>query len=222
MSDDLDFPRFTAAIATVAMATMLGLTEFGDQALDPFFSGIGLGENISDLLKAIYLVAACSFFAGQSLNTLVEAVPGDRTFDSRRFALIGCGTIAIALAVLSRVSSARTVAVNEAAQLDDPATVAYLALFWSTILTTALLVTAAAAVGVRDHGIHGQLAAMGMAGMASVVVATFVLAQLLIDRQQMTAWLTTYGQWWTVPGLVGITIAGLLGIPRRPLLACGG
>lgn len=215
MSDDLDYRQFTAAIAAVVAATTLGVNAFGDEIFDPAVAQIGIGENASDLLKSIFLVVACTFFAGQSVTTLNEALPGDRTFDSRRSALIICGAIAVVLAILSRASDASNVPVHDAAQLSDPSSIAYLIIFWSVILVTALLVTAAAAVSVRDNGLHGQLAAMGMAGLASAVVAAFVASRLILDHEQMSAWLTAYGQWWTVPGLIGITIAGLLGIPGR-------
>lgn len=214
-SDDLDFPRFTAAIATVIMATIFGLNEFGDNLLDPVAASIGLGENISDLLKGLYLLSACSFFAGQALNAIVESLPGDRTFDSRRCSLIVSAVIAIAMVALHRTSDARTSAIADNGMLIDPSGLAYLAVFWTVILVTALLVTAAAAVGVRDHGIHGQLAGMGSAGMASAIVALFVLSRLAVDRDLLAAWLDTWGQWWTAPGLIGITAAGLLGIPGR-------
>ncbi|MFC4124873.1 hypothetical protein [Nocardia rhizosphaerae] len=218
-SDDLDFPRFTAAIASVTAATILGLAEFGDDLLDPAAARIGLGENISDLLKGLYLLSACSFFAGQSANALIESLPGDRTFDSRRCSLIASAVVAVAMVGLHRTSDARTTAIDDNGALADPSGVAYLAVFWTAILVTALLVTAAAAVGVRDHGIHGQLAGMAMAGAVGVVIAAYVLSLLVIDRSQLATWLGTWGQWWTVPGLIGITAAGLLGIPRRPALS---
>ncbi len=214
ITDDLDFPRFTAAIAAVIAATTLGVTEIGDQYLDPVLANMWLGENVSDLLKSLYLVTACSLFAGQSLTTLAERLVTERTFDARRCALITCAVIAVLLVVLSRLSGARTTPVDDDFQFDDPAGVAYSLTFWAVILVTALLVTAAAAAAIIDHGIIGQLAAMAMAGGVSAIVASAVLVRLLADHGEMAAWLTTWGQWWTVPGLIGIAVAGLLGIPR--------
>lgn len=214
--DDLDFPRFTAAIAAVIAATTLGITEIGDQYLDPVLANMWLGENVSDLIKSLYLVTACAFFAGQSLTTLTERLATERTFDARRCALITSAVVAVLLITLSRLSGARTTPVDDDFQFDDPAGLAYSLIFWGVILVTALLVTAAAAAGIIDHGIIGQLAAMAMAGSVSAIVAATVLVRLIVDHSQMTDWLTTWGQWWTVPGLIGITLAGLLGMPRRP------
>ncbi|MBW0275043.1 hypothetical protein ATM97_27970 [Nocardia sp. MH4] len=216
-SDGLDFPRFTVAIASVVAATALGLNAIGDEVVDPFLASMRLGENLSDLLGYLYLVAACSFFAGQSLTILTKRLPGDRASDLRPASLIGCGVVALALIALSRLSSARTVPAIQTEQFTDPAAVLYTATFWSVIIVTATLVLAAAVVGSRDHGLHGQLAAMGVAGGISAVIATFVLSRLIFDHGRTSAWLSCYGQWWTVPGLIGITVAGLLGIPRSAI-----
>ncbi|MFD4440421.1 hypothetical protein ACFWPK_11665 [Nocardia sp. NPDC058519] len=212
MSDVIDFPRFTAAIAAVIGATLIGITEVGDHMLDPLLANI-LGENMSDLLKSLYLIAACALFAGQSLNTLIETFASTGTFDSRRAALIVGGVIAVALIVLSRISEARAIPAVDASEIGDIAGQIYMAIFWSVIVVTALLVTAAAIAGIHGHGLHGQLAAMVAAGMSSAIVAAYILSRLIVDHAEMTAWLTAYGQWWTVPGLIGITVAGLLGIP---------
>lgn len=215
MSDVIDFPRFTAAIAAVVGGTTIGITEVGDQMLDPLLAN-ALGENISDLLKSLYLVAACALFAGQSLSTIIETIPGNRTFDSRRVTLLVCGAIAVALIVLSRISAARTTPAVDHSQIGDAPGLAYMAIFWSTVAVTALLVTAASAASITAHGLHGQLAAMIAASMSSAIVAAYILSRLVVDHNEMAAWLTAHGQWWTVPGLIGITIAGALGIPRSP------
>lgn len=215
MRDVIDFPRFTAAIAAVVGATALGITEIGDHMLDPLLANV-LGENISDLLKALYLLAACALFAGQSLTTLIEALPVRRTFDSRLASLVICGAIAVALIVLSRISAARTIPADEHSQIDDIAGLTYAAIFWSTIIATALLVTAASAASITAHGLRGQLAAMIAAAVSSAVVAAYILSRLFVDHAQTAAWLAVHGQWWTVPGLIGISIAGALGIPRGP------
>ncbi|MEV4155463.1 hypothetical protein AB0J48_20775 [Nocardia salmonicida] len=213
MREVIDFPRFTAAIAAVIGATTIGITEVGDHMLDPLLANV-LGENISDLLKSLYLLAACALFAGQSLTTLTEALPCRYTIDWRQAALIASAGIAVALIALSRISAARTIPADDHSQIDDVAGLAYMATFWSTIIVTALLVTAASAASITAHGLHGQLAAMIAAAMSSAVVAAFILSRLIVDHDEMSAWLTIHGQWWTVPGLIGITVAGALGIPR--------
>lgn len=212
-SDGLDFPRFSSAIASVVGATALGLNEVGDELVDPLVAP-ALGQNFSDLLGSLYLIAACGMFAGQSLTNLSKRLPGDRAVDARPASLIGCGVIALTLIALSRISPASTVPVINLATFTDTAGVLRTGIFWSTIIVTAVLVFAAASLGLRDHGIHGQLAAMCVAGGASAIVAAYVLSRLLLDHDQMSAWLDCYGQWWTVPGLIGITIAGILGMPR--------
>ncbi|MFF0546899.1 hypothetical protein ACFYTF_29090 [Nocardia thailandica] len=210
---DIDASRFTTAIAAVVAATALGVTSVGDRILDPAFARIGLGQNISDLAGSVWLVAACAFFAGQSAVVIQERAT-DRTFDVRRTALITCAVVAGLLVVLSRASESRIVPAESDSVFTDAAGRSYSLVFWSVIVVTALLVTVAASYSIMDRGPNGQLIAMCVAGASSVAIAAFVLVKFVSDHAGMADWLTRYGQYWTVPGLIGITVAGLLQTSR--------
>ncbi|WP_043647991.1 hypothetical protein [Nocardia thailandica] len=209
LAPDIDAARFTTAIATVIAATALGITDAGDEVIDPALARIGLGENISDLAQTVWLVLACAFFAGQSAVVIQERIT-DKNYDVRRLALIVCAVVAVLLIILSRLSESRTTPAASDFVFDDVAGRSYSLVFWCVIVVTALLVTTAASYSIIDLGPQSQLVAMCTAGASSALVAAYVLGRFAADHGGMADWLTRYGQYWTIPGLVGITVAGLL------------
>ncbi|MFD4444632.1 hypothetical protein ACFWPK_33125 [Nocardia sp. NPDC058519] len=207
---------FTAGLTALVAGCVLGTEYVGDHGIDVAASDL-FGENISDLLRSVYLVAGCACIGLIALHGIYGEWAPDSLTNYRRRWLITCGVAGIILIVTSRAGLALTVPVSDELELLDVASGIYSATFYVIVAATAALVATASVLTVRLDGWRLVPVATGLVGMLGASSAVVTLLLLLAHREWLAANHAVVATGWALP-LVGIlAAAGLWGIIRAAI-----
>ncbi|MFE3360817.1 hypothetical protein ACFXOQ_37335, partial [Streptomyces californicus] len=120
---------FTAGLVALVTGCVLGTECIGDGSIDETAREY-VGENISDLLRNVYLVAGCACIALPALQGILGEWSPDSLTDYRRWWLGACGGAIAVLIVTSRTGMASKVPVRDELELLDATSGIYSATFY--------------------------------------------------------------------------------------------
>lgn len=206
--------QYSVGLLAIAAAGLLQSDWAGESVLDPAASPL-LGENISDLLRSLYICAAAALIGLPALRTILISWPGEEVPDYRRWWLLSITIAATTLIITSRVGSASTVPVRDELELRDLASGIYSGTFYLVALALCIVMATASALTIRRVGWRLIPAATGLVGVIGGISSIVTLALLIVDR----AWLAdnhfaiTTG--WALPLSAVLAGAGALGVIRR-------
>lgn len=209
-----DYPGFTAGLAAVGAAVALGDPWFGDQLID----GVArkwLGENMSDLARSLYTVAACALLGAFAVHGLADYLSENIKWDVRNIWIGACGAVSLALIAASRFGDARTVPVPDELALSDGWSGIYCATLFLTMAATCVVLTAWASISARERGLRGMLASVAVAGVLGAVTATVSLLLLIFHRAWLIENYPIVSTAWAVPIASALIVAGVFGMADR-------
>ncbi|MFD4457650.1 hypothetical protein [Nocardia sp. NPDC058480] len=207
---------FTAGLTALVAGCVLGTEYVGDHGIDEAASDL-FGENISDLLRSVYLVAGCACIGLPALHGIYSEWAPDSLADYRRRWLIACAVAGLILIITSRAGLALTVPVSDELELLDVASGIYSATFYAVAGVTGALIAIASVLTVRLDGWRVVPVATGLVGVLGASSAAVTLLLLLTHREWLAANHTAVTTGWALP-LIGIlAAAGLWGIVRAAI-----
>ncbi|MEV0031383.1 hypothetical protein [Nocardia sp. NPDC050793] len=204
----------TLAMLTVGAAYIFALPP-ADSWLDPRLAGL-LGENISDLLLSLGVIAACWLYGRLALRALDSTGDADRRECRHpRGTLawsITLGAAAVGLVLTSRLGESRTRAVDHEFALIDATTRAYNAIAAVPFGLTCALLAAAAITALLDQR-PGRLPflALAAATVYGCAAAIVTLVLLLVDPEMLADHIAAFTAGTSGPIIVCLVIAGLWG-----------
>lgn len=209
-----DYPGFTAGLAAVGAAVALGDPWFGDQLID----GVArkwLGENISDLARSLYTVAACALLGAFAIHGLADYLSENVKWDVRGIWIGACGAVELVLIAASRFGDARTVPVPDELALSDAWSGIYCGVLFLTMAATCVVLAAWAVIGARERGVRGMVASVAVAGALGAVTATASLVLLIFHRAWLIENYPAVSTAWAVPIASALIVAGAFGFADR-------
>ncbi|WP_446224923.1 hypothetical protein ACTWPB_07345 [Nocardia sp. IBHARD005] len=209
---------FTAGLIALVAGCVLGTEYVGDHGIDRAAPNL-FGENISDLLRSVYLIAGCACIGLTALHGIYGEWAPDSLTDYRRRWLITCGVAGLILIVTSRAGLARTIPVSDELELPDIASGIYSATFYAMAAATGGLIATASVLTIRLDGWRIVPVATGLVGVLGGSSAAVTLLLLLMHREWLAVNHAAVTTGWALP-LIGIlTAAGLWGIIRAAVVA---
>ncbi|MFE7744481.1 hypothetical protein [Nocardia sp. NPDC057455] len=197
---------FTLALFSLGASYTLSLAMLGDRRIDPALAGC-VGENVSDLVHTLLLVAACYLFGLIFVRVLSE----------KHFRLVWtCYYIVTStgLVVTSRFGDAVKLPVDDEFELQDPWTGVYLWTFLLFLAATCLLIFVGTAKVWRRARRTNRRVYIGLvaSGAVGVVYAMFAGVWLVLDPTVMAEHHGIIITVAAVPILGGLAFAGLYGV----------
>ncbi|MFR9767108.1 hypothetical protein [Nocardia sp. SC052] len=207
--------RRSRALTLALAASLLGVASARpvfDGPVDSALAGV-FGENISDLVHVLFLVAR---------NWLVGLI-ALRPFGYQRAWTTFMGAVALAMIVTSRAGDARRYPVSDEWELHDALSVIYSVLYALTVGATSALVVAAAVVALQSRrGIRrAPMIALAAVGVIGITYAITTIALLIAAPGVLSDYAGVIVTAWSLPLNAALAVAGLYGLgrPRTELAA---